>query len=307
MLKVIVNEKLNDDQKRQFESISTDYKICYDENNFDADILIGNFAPAKCKAYPNMKLMISTWAGVDAFIKKGILKDNVVLCSGANSHNEEVAEHMFSLLVAMQKNLHLYRDNQKKALWHDEGKVKSINELSVLVLGLGKIGMCLAKLLKDNGMHVIAIKRKMIDKPEFVDELYTIDSLDKILPRVDAVLNILPSTKETKHLFTLDKFKLMKNDSILINAGRGDLIDTNVLIEVLDKKMIKGIGQDVFENEPLDPNSKLWSFDNLWITPHVGGFFHLDKCRQKWVDMACENLRRYLKCEKLINLVEERE
>lgn len=307
MLKVIVNEKISAEQKNQFESVSNDLMITYDENNFDADILIGNFSPLKCKNYPNMKLMISTWAGVDAFIKKGVLKDDVVLCSGADSHNEEVAEHMFSLLVAMEKNLHLYRDNQKKSLWQDEGKVKSISELNVLVLGLGKIGMCLAKILKNNGMHVIGIKRKMIEKPDFVDELYTIDSLDELLPRVDAVLNILPSTNETKHLFTVDRFKKMKSDAILINAGRGDLIDTNVLIEVLDKRLIKGIGQDVFENEPLDKESKLWGYDNLWITPHVAGFFHLDKCRQKWVDMACENLRRYLNNEELINLVKERE
>lgn len=307
MLKVIVNEKIIAEQKNQFESVSNDLMITYDENNFDADILIGNFSPLKCKNYPNMKLMISTWAGVDAFIKKGVLKDDVVLCSGADSHNEEVAEHMFSLLVAMEKNLHLYRDNQKKSLWQDEGKVKSISELNVLVLGLGKIGMCLAKILKNNGMHVIGIKRKMIEKPDFVDELYTIDSLDELLPHVDAVLNILPSTNETKHLFTVDRFKKMKSDAILINAGRGDLIDTNVLIEVLDKRLIKGIGQDVFENEPLDKESKLWGYDNLWITPHVAGFFHLDKCRQKWVDMACENLRRYLNNEELINLVKERE
>lgn len=307
MLKVIVNEKISAEQKNQFESVSNDLMITYDENNFDADILIGNFSPLKCKNYPNMKLMISTWAGVDAFIKKGVLKDDVVLCSGADSHNEEVAEHMFSLLVAMEKNLHLYRDNQKKSLWQDEGKVKSISELNVLVLGLGKIGMCLAKILKNNGMHVIGIKRKMIEKPDFVDELYTIDSLDELLPRVDAVLNILPSTNETKHLFTVDRFKKMKSDAILINAGRGDLIDTNVLIEVLDKRLIKGIAQDVFENEPLDKESKLWGYDNLWITPHVAGFFHLDKCRQKWVDMACENLRRYLNNEELINLVKERE
>lgn len=307
MKKVVVNEYLTPKQKIQFESVSDQYVISYDDSELDAEILVGNYAPAKCKDYKNLELMLSTWAGYDAFIKKGVLPEKALFVNGYDCHTEEVAEHMFATLVSMDKNLHYYRDNQLDSIWHDEGGVKSIRDLRVLILGLGNIGKYLAKMCKDIGMYVIGIKRDISIKPEYVDELYTLDKIDELLPKADAVLNVLPSSAETKHLFTLERFKLMRSDALLINAGRGDLIDTDTLYEVLDKRIIRGIGQDVFEKEPILEDSKLWGLENLVITPHVAGFFHLDKDRQKWVDMCCENLRRYANGEELLHLVKERE
>lgn len=307
MKKVLIDNKVTDSQKKQFESISDEYVITYDKEDKDVSIIVGDVAPARCKEYPNLELLLSTWVGYDGFIKKGILPDNCILCNAVDAHTEEVAEHMFSLLISMEKNLPYYRDNQANNSWKDLGTVKSIRDLCVVVLGLGNIGKYLAKLCKDIGMHVIGVKRDVSVKPDYVDELYTLDELDNILPRVDAVLNVLPSTALTKHLFSLDKFKLMKKDALLINAGRGDLIDTDVLIEVLENKIIRGIGQDVFEKEPIDENSKLWGIENLVITPHIAGFFHLDKDRQKWVDMCVDNLKRYINGEELNNVVTERE
>lgn len=307
MKKVLIDNKVTDSQKKQFESVSSDYVVTYDREDKDVEIIVGDVAPARCKEYPKLELLLSTWVGYDGFIKKGILPDNCILCNAVDAHTEEVAEHMFATLISMEKKLHYYRDNQSSNKWHDEGGVKSIRDLTVVILGLGNIGKYLAGLCKDLGMHVIGVKRDISTKPEYIDELYTLDDLDSLLPRVDAVLNVLPSTELTRHLFTLDRFKLMKPDALLINAGRGDLIDTNVLIEVLENRIIRGIGQDVFEKEPIPEDSKLWKLDNLVITPHVAGFFHLDKDRQKWVDMCCDNLRRYASGEKLLHVVEERE
>lgn len=307
MKKVFIESALTEDQKKQFESISSEYEISYNKLERDAEIIVGDIGPAMCKEYPNLELYLSTWVGYDAFIKKGVLPENCVFCNAVDAHTEEVAEHMFATLLSMEKRLHQYRDNQANCTWKDEGKVKSIRDLTVVVLGLGNIGKYLAQLCKDIGMHVIGVKRNVSVKPDCVDELYTLDSLDEILPRVDAVLNVLPSTNETKHLFTLDKFKLMKKDALLINAGRGDLIATDVLIEVLENRIIRGVGQDVFEKEPIPEDSKLWKLDNLVITPHVAGFFHLDKDRQKWVDICVENLRRYANGEELLNVVTERQ
>ena len=307
MKKVLIDNNVTEAQKKQFESISDQYIITYDKEDKDVEIIVGDCPPAKCQNYPKLELLLSTWVGYDGFIKKGILPENCILCNAVDAHTEEVAEHMFAMLLSMEKKLHTYRDNQASAKWHDESTVKSIRDLTVVVLGLGNIGKYLANLCKDLGMYVIGVKRDLTDKPSYVDELYSLDKLDEILPRVDAVLNVLPSTPATKHLFSMDKFKLMKRDALLINGGRGDLIDTDVLIEVLEKKVIRGVGQDVFEKEPIPKDSKLWKLDNLLITPHVAGFFHLDKDRQKWVDICCDNLRRYINNEELNNVVTERE
>lgn len=307
MKKVLLNVKLTDDQLNKFKAVSDELVFTDDLNDLDVEIMIGDYKPQTLINYPNLKLLMSTSVGYDAYIKKGVLNKQTVLCNAVDVHTEEVAEHMFALMIEMVKNLEIYRDNQAKHLWHDEGKVKSLSDLRVAVIGLGNIGKHVAKLCKALGMYVIGVKRQMIDKPDYIDELFLSSDLEKAVSDVDVVLSVLPGTKENVHLFTLDLFKKMKPDTILINAGRGNLIDTDVLYEVLDKKIIKAIGQDVFEKEPLPEDSKLWDLKNLVITPHMAGFFHLDKAREKYVDICAENLRRYLNNEELLNVVSERE
>lgn len=307
MKKVLVQPELNEKQKQQFLALNDKYEIVFGDNDKDAEILVGDFNPANVKNFKNLELYISTWVGYDAFIKKGVLNDNTILVNAVDVHTEEVAEHMFAQMLMMVKKLHLYKDDQAMHKWTDEGKVKSISELTVTILGLGNIGNHLAKLCKAVGMYVIGVKRTINQKPDYIDELLPIDKLDEILPRVDVVLSVLPGTEATKHLFTLDRFKLMKKDAILINAGRGNLIETNTLCDALNQKIIAGVGQDVFEKEPIDVDSRLWDTKTLTITPHVAGFFHLDIARQKFVDLAIDNLIRYNDNKPLIHVVEERE
>lgn len=307
MKKVILNVKFTDEQIKRFKAVSNELVFTNDINEKDAEILIGDYKPTTLKEYPNLRLLMSTSVGYDAYIKKGILNDNVTLCNAVDVHSVEVAEHLFALMIEMVKNLHLYRDNQANNLWRDEGGIKSISDLKVTIVGLGNIGKYLARLCKALGMHVIGVKRTIIDKPDYVDELYLNNDLDKAISDVDVVFSILPGTKENVHLFTIDKFKMMRPDTIFINGGRGNLIDSDVLYDVLDQKIIKGIGQDVFEVEPLPEDSKLWNLKNLVITPHMAGFFHLDKARESFVDMCIDNLNRYLNNEELKNVVTERE
>lgn len=307
MKKVILNFGFKDEHLIKFKEVSNELVFSFDINDLDAEILIGDYKPDSLKNYPNLKLLMSTSVGYDAYIKKGILADGVTLCNAVDVHTEEVAEHLFALMVEIEKNLEYYRDNQTNHYWHDEGKIKSLMDLKVTIVGLGNIGKYLAKMCKALGMHVIGVKRKMIDKPEYIDELYTNADLDKAISDADVVFSILPGTKENVHLFTLDRFKKMRSDAILINGGRGNLIDTDVLYEVLDKKIIRAIGQDVFEKEPLPEDSKLWDLKNLVITPHMAGFFHLDKDLEKFVDISIENLKRYLNNDELKNVVTERE
>lgn len=307
MKKVILNFAFKPEQIERFKAVSSELEFTNNINEYDAEILVGDYKPDTLKNYPNLKLLMTTSVGYDAYIKKDILNNSVTLCNAVDVHTEEVAEHLFAMMVEIVKNLQYYRDNQTKHFWHDEGGVKSLADLKVTIVGLGNIGKYLAKMCKALGMYVIGVKRKMIDKPEYIDELYTNKDLDLAISDVDVVFSILPGTKENVHLFTLDRFKKMRSDAILINGGRGNLIDTDVLYEVLDKKIITAVGQDVFEKEPLPEDSKLWGLKNLVITPHMAGFFHLDKDLDKFVDITIENLKHYLNSEELKNVVTERE
>lgn len=306
MKKVFVPVKLNDSQKQKISAVSDRYEFTY-EKDLDANIILGNYNPNELKDFKNLEWIQTTAVGVDAFIKKGILKDNVVLTNAVDIHSQEVAEHILGMMMSMIKKQYLYRDNQYNHLWNDEGKVKSIKGLRVCIVGFGDIGRNLAKTLKDMGMYVIGVKRKMIEKPDYLDELYTNEDMLKAISDVDVVVTVLPGTKENTHLFTLDTFKAMREDTILINAGRGNLYSEEVLCEVLDKHIIEAIGMDVFEVEPVNKDSKLWDYKNLVMTPHVAGFFHLSQALDDYVDLLVENLTRYAKGEELKYVVKERE
>lgn len=306
MKKVFISYKLNDDERKRIESISDQYEFIY-EPDTSAEVVIGNYSPNKLSEYKNLKWLQTAAIGVDNYIKPSILQSDTVLTNAVGIHSQEVAEHIFAMMMSMLKNLHLYRDNQSEKTWHDEGVVKSYKDLKVTIVGFGDIGNYLARMLKALGMYVIGVKRTMIEKPDYVDELYIDKDLKKAISNVDVVVSVLPGNLNNKYLFTLDTFKTMGKDTIFINAGRGNLYTEETLFEVLDNKIIKAIGVDVFEKEPLDPNSKLWGYKNVVITPHVAGFFHLHSAHEAFVDLIEENLRRYINNQELKFTVEERD
>ena len=309
MKKVFVNVKFSDEQKKKLESVSNEYKFVYEKSDdiYDSEVIVGNYPANELKNFKNLELLLLTAVGYDAFIKKDVLNDNTILCNAVDIHSREVAEHTLALILQLVKNLHLYKNNQAKHLWNDEGQVKSIAGLRVAIIGFGDIGNCLAKMLKGLGMYVIGVKRKMIEKPDYIDELHTNKDMDEVISNVDVVVTILPGTAENVHLFTMDTFKKMKPDTVLVNCGRGNLYDSEVLYEVLNKKIIKAAAADVFEVEPLPAESKLYDLENFVVTPHIAGFFHLASAKEEFLDLICENLRRYINNEELKYVVTERE
>ena len=309
MKKVFVNVKFSDEQKKKLESVSNEYKFVYEKSDdiYDSEVIVGNYPANELKHFKNLELLLLTAVGYDAFIKKDVLNDNTILCNAVDIHSREVAEHTLALILQLVKNLHLYKNNQAKHLWNDEGQVKSIAGLRVAIIGFGDIGNCLAKMLKGLGMYVIGVKRKMIEKPVYIDELHTNKDMDEVISNVDVVVTILPGTAENVHLFTMDTFKKMKPDTVLVNCGRGNLYDSEVLYEVLNKKIIKAAAADVFEVEPLPAESKLYDLENFVVTPHIAGFFHLASAKEEFLDLICENLRRYINNEELKYVVAERE
>ena len=309
MKKVFVNVKFNDEQKKKLESVSSNYQFVYDQSNdiYDSEIIIGNYPANDLKNFKNLELLLLTAVGYDAFIKKGVLNDSTILCNAVDIHSREVAEHTLALLIELVKKLNLYKNNQTNRLWHDEGIVKSYSGLRVAIIGFGDIGNCLAKMLKGLGMYVIGVKRKMIEKPDYIDELHTNKDMDEVISNVDAVVSLLPGTAENVHLFTMDTFKKMKPDTVFINCGRGNLYEEEVLYEVLKNRVIAAAAADVFEVEPLPENSKLYELDNFVATPHVAGFFHLDSALDDYLNLICDNLKRYDNGEELRYVVTERE
>ena len=141
-------------------------------------------------------------------------------------------------------------------------------------------------------------------KPEWCDELYTIDKLDELLPRADSVVFVLPQSKETAGIMNKSKFALMKEKSIFINVGRGSAVVQEDLIDALNNDKIWGAGIDVATPEPLPVDHPLWSAKNLLITPHTSGGFSLPKNTDDILEIFFENLKRWQNEEPLWNIVD---
>ncbi len=137
-----------------------------------------------------------------------------------------------------------------------------------------------------------------------MDELVLSAELDSVLPRADVVASFLPGTRETKAIYTAERFAAMKDTAVFVNCGRGSAVENAVLCEALQSGQIAAASIDVCETEPLPADSPLWDLENLLITPHVSGNFHLPDILEKNVQLAAENLAAYLTGGELKNVVD---
>ena len=269
-----------------------------------ADVIIGNPKPELIAASPRLKLLQLRSAGADPYIRPGVLSEHTLLCNSTGAYSKTVAEHGLAMTLMLQKKLHLYRDAQKRAVWSDFGSVSSLTDATVLVVGLGDIGRHYAGLVKALGATVIGVKRRPGEKPDCVDELYTTDRLDEVLPRADVIFSILPGSAANYHLYTAERFAAMKPGAIFLNCGRGGAVDPAVLYTALHEGHLAAAGIDVCEPEPLPADSPLWGLENLLITPHVAGEYHLAETFERIVDIAAHNLAACLRGEMPHNIVD---
>lgn len=284
------------------EIIFSDPERVAQEQVDQAEVILGNIPPEMVKKAKKLKWLQLNSAGFDAYAKADIMGNRILTsCSGA--YGQAVSEHMFAMLLAMQKKLHFYRDDQKLHKWGDEGMVTSISDTTVMVLGLGDIGKHFAWLAHALGAYVIGIKRTYAPCPEYVDELHLQEDIKALLPKADAVVSFLPSSLENKGMFGKEFFDLMKKDSLFLNGGRGDTVSTDALYQALKEGRLGGAALDVTDPEPLPPDHPLWNMPQAFITPHVSGGYHLSVTLDNVVDICAANLKKYLSGEKLDHLV----
>lgn len=271
-----------------------------------AEVIIGNIPASLIAGAEKLRLFQLNSAGADMYLKPGLLREDVLLCNATGAYSKAVAEHALAMTLALQKKLPLYRDAQREHVWRDCGTVTSMADATVLVVGLGDIGLHYARMAKALGAYVIGLKRRPGEKPEAVDELYTTDALDAQLPRADVIFSVLPGTPATTHLYTDERFALMKPGALFINCGRGSAVALEVLQRALETGAIAAAAVDVTETEPLPADSPLWTLPNLLLTPHIAGDFHLPETFERIVDIAAKNLALYLAGEEPLTVVDRK-
>lgn len=270
----------------------------------NADIIIGNPSSKQLKDAKNLKFLQLGSAGADEYIKDNILPENCILANATGTYGLAISEHLIGITLMLMKKFNLYLRNQIKHLWKEEGEIKSIYNSTFLIVGLGDIGGEFAKKIKALGGYTIGIKRNVDKKPDYLDELYSIDKLEELLPKADVVSLSLPSNASTYKLFKKEQFLKMKKSAILINVGRGTVLDTDDLCEAVKNKTIAGASIDVCDPEPIDSNHQIWDIENIIVTPHISGGFYLEETFNRCVNIALENLNLFYENKEINNIVD---
>lgn len=269
-----------------------------------AQVILGNVPAAMLHGSPALEWLQTNSAGVEAYIQPGVLAGDTLLTNATGAYGLAIAEHMLGMLLELFKKLELYRDAQKSGAWQSQGAVKAVYGSTVLVLGMGDIGGEFAARCKALGAKVIGVRRSPRPCPEYADEVHLLEDLDSLLPHADVVAITLPGTDATRGLMSRERLAKMKEGAVLLNVGRGFIVDTEALCDALERGHLSGAGVDVTDPEPLPPTHRLWNIPTAVVTPHISGFYHLRETHERIVGIFLENLRHFQAGEPLRNLVD---
>ena len=269
-----------------------------------AQVILGNVPAAMLYGSPALEWLQTNSAGVEAYIRPGVLAGDTLLTNATGAYGLAIAEHMLGMLLELFKKLELYRDAQKSGAWQSQGAVKAVYGSTVLVLGMGDIGGEFAARCKALGAKVIGVRRSPRPCPEYADEVHLLEDLDSLLPHADVVAITLPGTDATRGLMSRERLAKMKEGAVLLNVGRGFIVDTEALCDALERGHLSGAGVDVTDPEPLPPTHRLWNIPSAVVTPHISGFYHLRETHERIVGIFLENLRHFQAGEPLRNLVD---
>ena len=269
----------------------------------DANVIIGNIPVNILKNIPDLEFVQLNSAGTNGYADNPDFPKNVALANASGAYGVAISECILAGILTLMKHMPSYIQNQSNHEWKDEGKVKSIYGSNILVLGLGDIGKEFSNRAYAMGAHITGIKRNIKEKPEYIDKLCTMDSLYEELEKADIIVSSLPGSKSTYHLLDEKALNYVKKQPIFVNVGRGTLIDSCVLEKALKENIFSGAYIDVTDPEPLPKDSNLWNINNLIITPHVTGGYHLEETLNRIVQISATNIKNHCEGKEIINRV----
>ena len=276
----------------------------------EADVVLGwavrrdNFDSAR-----RLRWIHVTAAGVGGALFPALVDSSIVVTNGRGVHSQSMAEHALGVMLSFTRRLHLARDAQRERRWvqqdlwsrHGFGHVEGTR---LGLVGLGNVGQAIASKARALGLEVVAVRRHPEPVPAPADAQWGADRLEELIRWSDWLVLAAPLTPETRGLIGERELSWMKPEAVLINLGRGSLVDEAALIRALRDGRIGGAALDVFEHEPLDPESALWGMPNVILTPHVSGLG--PHYWERAIGLFRRNLRAFLSGAALENVVDKR-
>jgi phosphoglycerate dehydrogenase-like enzyme len=286
------------------------------DEDIAVDFWVAALAPSsQRRQWPHLKgvkVVQGLWAGVDSI--RPFVPADITLCSARGVHDAPTAEWAVTAILAMQKYLPFYADLQRRADWAGKGRaediyllsegarrdpdcpvlVEELSDKTVLILGYGSIGAAVEARLTPFGCRVLRVARSARE------DVFPVTALDGLLSQADIVLLTTPLTGETRGLMHAGRIARMKRGALLVNAGRGAVVETEALTAALMEGRIRA-ALDVTDPEPLPPGHPLWRAPNLLITPHIAT--DTPRFSARAFAFAAQQAQRFARGQKLLNIV----
>ena len=230
----------------------------------------------------------------------------VVVTNLRGTYTDHVATHAVALLYALARNLPYYLGRQAEGQWAPDKRSETVlhlQEATVVIVGVGGLGEEIARQLQPLGCTIHGVDGRRTEAPAGVLAMHPSEALDSLLGDADAVVVTVPHTPETFRMFDARRFARMKPTALLVNVGRGAVVDVDDLASALEHGVIRAAALDVVPEEPLPAEHPLWAAPRVLITPHVAGVGPFTDDRRYGV--LRDNARRFLAGDELVNVVDK--
>lgn len=284
---------LTEDQHRRWRCLLHQADILFDFGWEDPRHLL--------RRAPNVRWIQATSAGIGDYVRKLEMPNGTVkITTAAGVHAQPLAEFVALAMLYFARDVPTLRTWQVAHHWErycGQGLAGS----TALIIGVGRVGQRVAEVVSSLGVGVLGQRRSSSGPPlRGISRFITADELDGVLPQMDYVIVAAPYTSETHRLLDARRLALLKTSAVLINIGRGKVVEEEALVTALQQERLRGAALDVFEQEPLPATSPLWDMPNVLVSPHSASTV-MDENR-RIVDLFIENLHCYLDGHPLINL-----
>ncbi len=250
----------------------------------------------------DLRWIQSASAGVDNLLFPELARSDVVLTNARGVYEDAIAEYVLGLMLVFAKGLIGVSERQGRREWQHR-ETERLERKRVLVVGVGPIGRAIARTCAALRMSVRGVGRIARPANDVMVEILPVEQLADAVSSADYVVNALPSTDETRHVFDHAVFEAMNPWTRFVNVGRGSTVDERALIRALGSGGIGGAALDVFQEEPLPQDSPLWAMPNVIVSPHMAG--DAAGWREGVVELFVRNLERYLTGRPLLNVVDK--
>ena len=270
----------------------------------EAEAYYGRPSPTVLAAAKQLRWIQATSAGLDNYFYPELREHPATITSMRGIYSDVIADHVFAYILSFARGMHHYVRRQVEGVWQRGAPVIHLAGTTLGVVGLGGIGLEVAKRAHAFDIRILAVDPAPKARPDYVEAIRDPEELHAVLEQADFVVICTPHTGETEYMIDGAALEAMRTTAILINIGRGKVVDLKALTQALVENKIGGAGLDVFEVEPLPEGHPLWGMDNVMITPHLAGVSPEIEGRR--MALIVENARRFCNGEPFLNVVDKK-